>query len=45
MQNDDILNEVGVVILAAGKGTRIGCYDMPKVMLEIGENQFWNILL
>ncbi len=29
--------KVGVVILAAGKGTRLGCVDCPKVMLEIGE--------
>lgn len=29
-------NKVGVVILAAGKGTRLGCVDIPKVMLEIG---------
>jgi len=27
---------IGVVILAAGKGTRLGCSDKPKVMLEIG---------
>lgn len=26
----------GAVILAAGKGTRLGCTDIPKVMLEIG---------
>jgi bifunctional UDP-N-acetylglucosamine pyrophosphorylase/glucosamine-1-phosphate N-acetyltransferase len=30
------LNKVGVVILAAGKGTRLNCLDKPKVMLEIG---------
>ena len=30
------LNNVGVVILAAGKGTRLNCTDRPKVMLEIG---------
>ncbi len=29
-------NKIGVVILAAGKGTRLGCTDKPKVMLEIG---------
>lgn len=29
-------NKVGIVILSAGKGTRLGCTDMPKVMLEIG---------
>ncbi len=29
-------NKIGVVILAAGKGTRLGCVDIPKVMLEIG---------
>jgi len=31
------LSNVGVVILAAGKGTRLGCTDIPKVMLEIGD--------
>lgn len=30
------LHNVGVVILAAGKGTRLNCVDRPKVMLEIG---------
>lgn len=30
------LNNVGAVILSAGKGTRLGCTDKPKVMLEIG---------
>jgi len=30
------LSRVGVVILAAGKGTRLNCFDQPKVMLEIG---------
>jgi bifunctional UDP-N-acetylglucosamine pyrophosphorylase/glucosamine-1-phosphate N-acetyltransferase len=29
-------NKVGVVILAAGKGTRLNCTDKPKVMCEIG---------
>ncbi len=29
-------NKIAVVILAAGKGTRLGCVDKPKVMLEIG---------
>lgn len=29
-------HNIGVVILAAGKGTRLGCTDAPKVMLEIG---------
>ncbi len=29
-------NKIGIVILAAGKGTRLGCVDKPKVMLEIG---------
>lgn len=29
-------NNVGAVVLAAGKGTRLGCIDMPKVMLSIG---------
>jgi len=31
-----LLNNFGVVILAAGRGTRLGCTDMPKVMKEIG---------
>jgi bifunctional N-acetylglucosamine-1-phosphate-uridyltransferase/glucosamine-1-phosphate-acetyltransferase GlmU-like protein len=30
------LSSVGVVVLAAGKGTRLNCVDIPKVMLEIG---------
>ena len=30
------LNSVGVVVLAAGRGSRINCADAPKVMLEIG---------
>ena len=29
-------NKIGVLILAAGKGTRLGCGDRPKVMMEIG---------
>ncbi len=29
-------SKIGVVILAAGKGTRLGCVDKPKVMSEIG---------
>lgn len=32
----DKFDQVGVVILAAGKGTRLKCADQPKVMLEIG---------
>lgn len=27
---------LGVVILAAGRGSRLGCTNMPKVMMEIG---------
>ncbi len=30
------LSKIGVVILSAGKGTRLNCVDKPKVMLEIG---------
>jgi len=30
------LSKIGVVILSAGKGTRLNCTDRPKVMLEIG---------
>ena len=33
----EILNKkIGVVVLAAGKGTRLNCVDCPKVMIEIG---------
>ena len=31
-----ILANIGVVILAAGRGTRLNCTDKPKVMCEIG---------
>ncbi|MFA5211458.1 MAG: sugar phosphate nucleotidyltransferase [Patescibacteria group bacterium] len=30
------INKIGGVILAAGKGTRLNCVDIPKVMKEIG---------
>ncbi len=30
------LSNVGVVIMAAGMGKRLGCTDVPKVMMEIG---------
>jgi len=30
------LSNFGAVILSAGKGTRLGCIDKPKVMMEIG---------
>ena len=30
------LNNIGVVILAAGQGKRLNCVDKPKVMCEIG---------
>jgi len=30
------LNSIGVVVLSAGRGTRLDCTDKPKVMLEIG---------
>lgn len=30
------IDNFGAVILAAGKGTRLGCEDIPKVMLPIG---------
>jgi len=30
------LSKIGVVVLSAGKGTRLNCVDKPKVMLEIG---------
>lgn len=35
---ENVNNNVGVVILAAGQGTRLGSTDKPKVMLEIGGN-------
>jgi len=39
-QNDIMMvhenKNIGLVILAAGKGTRLNCVDKPKVMLEIG---------
>jgi len=31
------LSKIGVVILAAGRGTRLGCVNEPKVMLKIGD--------
>lgn len=31
------LDNTGVVILAAGRGSRLGCTDIPKVMLELAE--------
>jgi UDP-N-acetylglucosamine pyrophosphorylase len=36
MSEKNFLNLTGAVILAAGRGTRLGCTDMPKVMLELG---------
>ncbi|MDD4476600.1 MAG: sugar phosphate nucleotidyltransferase [Patescibacteria group bacterium] len=30
------LKDAGIVILAAGKGTRLNCVDMPKVMIKVG---------
>ncbi len=30
------LSNIGVVIMAAGVGRRLGCVDIPKVMMEIG---------
>ena len=35
MSNNN-LNNVGAVVLAAGRGTRLNCVDKPKVMCEIG---------
>lgn len=32
----NFINNTGAVILAAGKGTRLGCTDCPKVMLSVG---------
>ena len=36
MNISEITDKTGVVILSAGKGTRLNCGDMPKVMLPIG---------
>lgn len=36
MQNKQIFTNTAAIVLAAGKGTRLGCTDKPKVMLEIG---------
>ena len=36
MSSSENLNKFGAVILSAGKGTRLGCVDCPKVMLSIG---------
>lgn len=33
--NTVIQKNIGVVVLAAGKGTRLGCFDKSKVMLEL----------
>ncbi|MFH1522480.1 MAG: sugar phosphate nucleotidyltransferase [Patescibacteria group bacterium] len=33
---DDIFKNVGIIILAAGQGKRLGCTDKPKVLFEIG---------
>lgn len=30
------MDTIGAVVLAAGKGTRMGCTDIPKVMIELG---------
>lgn len=35
--NSDAFNGVGVVILAAGKGTRLNCTDHPKAMHLVGD--------
>jgi bifunctional UDP-N-acetylglucosamine pyrophosphorylase/glucosamine-1-phosphate N-acetyltransferase len=35
MINRNYLADLGVVVLAAGKGTRLNCTDQPKVMLEV----------
>ena len=36
MNTSEIISKTGVVILSAGQGTRLGCQNDPKVMLEIG---------
>lgn len=34
--SQDFKNNVAAVVLSAGKGTRLGCVDIPKVMLDVG---------
>lgn len=36
MNTSELINKMGVVVLAAGQGTRLGCQNDPKVMLNIG---------
>lgn len=37
MLDTNLKQKVGAVVLAAGKGTRLKCTDMPKVMLLLGK--------
>lgn len=34
--SQEIINNVAAVVLSAGKGSRLGCVDIPKVMLDVG---------
>ncbi len=45
MLKNSIPHNVGAVVLAAGKGTRLGCTDKPKVMLEIGGKPILHYIL
>lgn len=37
MFDERFLSSVGAVVLAAGKGTRLNCIDIPKVMLKLDD--------
>lgn len=34
--SQETMNNVAAVVLSAGKGSRLGCVDIPKVMLDVG---------
>lgn len=34
--SQEFINNVAAVVLSAGKGSRLGCVDIPKVMLDVG---------
>ncbi|MFH1427774.1 MAG: sugar phosphate nucleotidyltransferase [Patescibacteria group bacterium] len=41
----DIFKEVGIIILAAGKGKRLNCNDNPKVLYKIGGQSLISYIL